>query len=86
MYPRKLMSSTNLKDAKQECEDKAACYMFYDVCGGGTEFRYCTYRSPQRTAESCGSILYIKKNKGNLYVINMSQSCQHYIFLRIYVF
>ena len=50
------MTSRNLNDAKEECKRNPSCRMFYDVCGYGNKFKFCSYTSSKES--SCGSMLF----------------------------
>ena len=70
------MKSRNLNDASQECDENKSCHMFFDYCGKGRDFDFCTGASREITDNSCGSILHIKEHQGNQNVILMSQNGQ----------
>ena len=61
--PQTPMTSENLLDAKQECSQNPKCTMFYDSCGHGYGFFFCTKMS-ERDSSGCGSILHIKHTEG----------------------
>ena len=71
------MKSRNLNDASQECDENKSCHMFFDYCGKGRDFDFCTGESREITDNSCGSILHIKEHQGNQNVILMSQNRQN---------
>ena len=56
-----LMSSRNLYDAKQECENNANCNNFHDVCNRGQAFHFCR-KAGSIVPSTCDSILYRKGN------------------------
>ena len=58
--PSKVMMSSKLADAKQECSMNPTCYMFVDGCGQD-EFLSCT-NTTSIGASWCDNILYIKGN------------------------
>ena len=62
--PQEAMNSTNLDDARQECNKKENCEMFDDYCGSGDHFRMCIDTSSSRPSSispsTCGSILHRK--------------------------
>ena len=65
------MTSKNTVDARKECLDDLSCQMFYDSCGKGETFYFCTDTSHLYTS-GCGSILYKKGNaneKQNIFYI-----------------
>ena len=68
------MKSRNFNDASQECDENRSCNMFFDYCGKGRDFDFCTGASREITDSSCGSILHIKEHQGNLNIILMSQN------------
>ena len=55
------LSSTNINDAKQECENNPICKQFEDLCNRGTAFIFCD-GSESIIPSECGSILYRKGN------------------------
>ena len=66
--PNTRMSSNNKLDATQECTQNSACTMFWDRCGNGNEFYFCTDGSEIKSSP-CGSFLYIMFKGGkNKYV------------------
>ena len=60
------MNSTSITDAYQECQDKPSCSMFFDECGKGTDWNYCT-----PTGTEIQSYMNLHK-KGNANVLNDS--------------
>ena len=58
------MNSTSIIDATQECQDTPSCSMFFDECGKGTEWNYCT-----NTGTEIQSYMNLHK-KGNDNVLN----------------
>ena len=64
MYCEPSMESnwTDLFDAKRNCMRNKDCKMFYDYCGMGMEYKFCSHTSeillnPVKSS-GCGSILY----------------------------
>ena len=67
-----LMSNwTSLLEAKHQCNEYEACDMFFDSCGQGKDFRYCSLKGLigyegqgiYIKGSGCGSILYTGKFK-----------------------
>ena len=67
-----LMSSRNIHDAKQECENNANWNNFHDVCNRGQAFHYCR-GAGSIVPSNCDSILY---RKGNLDTSHQSEYCK----------
>ena len=63
--PKTQLTSKNLLNAKQECSQNQNCTMFYDRCGKGNEFWFCSDVSETKDS-TCDSILYSKKIEGKL--------------------
>ena len=60
------MNSTSITDAYQECQDTPSCSMFFDECGTGADWNYCTH-----TGTEIQSYMNLHK-KGNANVLNDS--------------
>ena len=77
-----LLSADNLPSAKTECMDKEDCIMFYDECGKGKNFRYCSklgsenYPAPVKsTMDDCNGkedFLYIKGKSTQLSALTLT--------------
>ena len=55
--PDKRMTSTNIHDAKKECDSIPGCHMFFDNLGSGEQFNACDNRASIKPS-SFESILY----------------------------
>ena len=55
--PQKPTNWIDISDAKKKCTEQNDCYMFYDRCGKGKEFRYCT-NGAEILSSGCGSTLH----------------------------
>ena len=69
------MSSWNaswksLSEAKKKCFLDNECYAFYDNCGNGKTFRYCSKGAASKRSR-CGSILYTQGNYWNLHMSSL---------------
>ena len=62
--PYTKMISTNLPDARQECQNNPTCSMFYDTCARGDDFRLCN-STASVVPSGCSSILH---RIGNIHV------------------
>ena len=72
--PQKRTNWISISDAKRKCFEDNDCYMFYDRCGNGKEFRRCTYGA-QILSSSCGSILYKTGNGLKLFITSIIFKC-----------
>ena len=52
------MTSTNIHDAKKECDSIPGCHMFYDNVGFGDQFHACDNRASIKPSSFFQSILY----------------------------
>ena len=55
--PQKLTNWVDISTAKRKCVEENDCYMFYDRCGNGNEFMYCSHGA-EIIPSGCGSLLY----------------------------
>ena len=64
------MTSTDLDDAKQECQTDPLCKMFYRVCGYN-RFRKCNDNAYEESASECTDIFGLSMlfKKGNIIMI-----------------
>ena len=69
-HPNTNMTSTDLDDAKQECQTDPSCKMFYRVCGY-KRFRKCNDYAYEEEASGCTDILGLSMlfKKGNIIMI-----------------
>ena len=58
---------TSVSEAEQKCSEAQDCYMFWDHCGEGKEFFYCSDEGWLESS-SCGTILYTPVNFFNLHI------------------
>ena len=59
--PGKKTNWKSLSEAKQKCSEDDGCYEFYDRCGNGNEYKYCSNGATSKST-GCGSILYTPGN------------------------
>ena len=55
--PETATNWTSISEAKEGCMNNSRCSMFYDRCGRGNEFMYCSH-SVNTINSGCGSILH----------------------------
>lgn len=56
--------ASSISEAEQKCSEDNDCYMFFDNCNNGDDFRYCSVNAAI-DGSSCGSILYKPVDEGN---------------------